>query len=745
MAEEAAGATSAGSGGAQGAGRPQAFPMQIQGGMLEALGINMYTSIGKCLVEFIANAYDSDSPTVEVAIPYDRIGTSRKAARAAAREAAAAAGHDGFSVLVAPLPDEVEIVITDAGHGMSPEDVRTKFMPINRKRRIDDEGRETRMTSESGRRFVMGRKGLGKLAGFGAAEIVEIRTKRRGETFATTFVMELEKLRNSHNVGEVEIPATYEEGLPAEDQGTTVRLRRLKCDAVKQSPGVISETIASAFFGVEPADFRVAINGEHVRETSAAYEFTFAPDAGSDGFARQTFHIEDVGPVHFDYVVKFRAREKDPSDHSLAFGSLPAAKRGARIYCNNRLAAGPSLLALKTGMHNFYATDYMECLVRADDIDRRTIDLINTNRTQLREDNEVVQTLIESVTAVMAKAIVAHAAWRERKVEATIDAKVSATPDLQWIGHLPATQRRAARNLLKVVAFNHDVDSPEFRELAPNLLNAVTAQDVMMRLIELRTDPRDLAIIALRLKDLGDVERGQVLSHYRGRRDAITAVAKLAEDGELAKAGDPRTEKRLHALLKANPWLVRPDLSRHVASDVAMTTTLSKLAAELKVDGFAKPHVPVDGADATRPDLVFLLGDTPNPYVVTVVELKSPTIPMDYEHLRQLEGYMRQIKAWISNELRRPVDVRGMLVGRMPEPNARAAAQAELLAHIAEYEAKANWEVVGLQRMLERTRTVHLEMIEALESELADEAPASAAPLPAAMEAADPGRVGVEA
>ena len=87
--------------------------MQIQGGMLEALGINMYTSIGKCLVEFIANAYDSDAPTVDVAIPYDRIATSRKAARAAAKTAAAAAGEDGFNVLIAPLPDDVEIVIAD--------------------------------------------------------------------------------------------------------------------------------------------------------------------------------------------------------------------------------------------------------------------------------------------------------------------------------------------------------------------------------------------------------------------------------------------------------------------------------------------------------------------------------------------------------------------------------------------------------------------------------------------------------
>src|SRR3546814_2678421 len=49
--------------------RPAAFPFKIQGGMLEALGINMYATIGKCLVEFVANAFDSEATTVDIVIP----------------------------------------------------------------------------------------------------------------------------------------------------------------------------------------------------------------------------------------------------------------------------------------------------------------------------------------------------------------------------------------------------------------------------------------------------------------------------------------------------------------------------------------------------------------------------------------------------------------------------------------------------------------------------------------------------
>lgn len=700
------------------AGRPTQFPMRIQGGMLEALGINMYTSIGKCLVEFIANAYDADAAAVDVSIPYARIEASRQQARREAREAADSTGADRFNVLLAPLPDDVVIEVRDGGHGMSPEDVREKFMSINRKRRADASGAETRNMSEGGRRYVMGRKGLGKLAGFGAAEVVEIETKRAGDTFSTVFTMEFDLLRNSDNLTDVPIPARYVEDQGAERHGTTVRLRRLKCDAVRQSAETIAEVVSSAFYGISPADFAISINGKQLAEAEAAYEFIYAPDAGADGFSRCSFEVEDVGKINFDYLVKFRARSQDPNAPTLAFGSLPAAKRGARIYCNNRLAAGPSLLALKTGMHNFYATDYLECIVRADGIDRGTIDFVNTNRTQLREDNEVVQKLIEAVTAVMAQGIVRHAAWKEADVEGKLTTKVRETPALRWIEGLPKSQRDAARKVLKAVAVVHDLDSPEFAEVAPNLMNAVNANDVLIRLIELRSDPRSIERVAESLVELGKIERKDVLKLYRGRRSAIEGLRTLIEQGEAAKRGDPKTEKDLHALLKDRPWLVRPEYSTFTASDVRLTTTLSKIAQELGIDEFAPPHIDADKADATRPDLVFLLGNTPDqPHVITVVELKTPTDPMTADHLEQLKRYMRDIQDWIRLELKREVQVHGMLVGKMPESTTRAVRQRDLLAEIRERGPATPWEVMGLQAMLERTRMVHIQMIENLARE----------------------------
>ncbi len=72
-------------------------------------------------------------------------------------------------------------------------------------------------------------------------------------------------------------------------------------------------------------------------------------------------------------------------------------------------------------MHNFHSQSYMECVVRADELDRHGIDLVNTNRTQLREDNEIVRSLIDFVEEAMRKGLAAHARWKEDMVDKEIE------------------------------------------------------------------------------------------------------------------------------------------------------------------------------------------------------------------------------------------------------------------------------------------------------------------------------------
>jgi hypothetical protein len=499
---------------------------------------------------------------------------------------------------------------------MSPADIEHKYLPINRKRRADSQGQETENRSEGGTRFVMGRKGLGKLAGFGAAEFIEITTKRKGETFATTFTMDFAQLKMAPSLGEVKIPARYHEGRLADEQGTTVKLSRIKCDAVKQQIDTIIETIADAFFGIAPNEFRISIDSTsdgtpQVRDVVArevAYEYTYAPTPQANGFARGTLAIEDVGEVGFDYQVKFRARERDDARPDATFGPLRAARRGARIYCNNRLAAGPSLFGLGTGMHNFHATSYLECIVLADELDRHAIDFINTNRTQLREDNEVVEKLLDAVTEIMRLSVVAHAAHREQDAETKLTREIARRPELAPIDFLPGKQKRAAKTMLRTLAVTHGYESQEFGQMAPLLIQSMNAGDVLIKLIELGTDPGSIFQIASRLAELGEIERQDVLKLYRGRRNGIYALRKLIEKGEEQWGKGKRSEKDLHLLLKQEPWLIKPEYSQYLSSDEDMGKVVTKLAQILGIDEFALPQVDHGlKARLTKPALIWSL------------------------------------------------------------------------------------------------------------------------------------------
>jgi len=53
--------------------RPDKFTMAIEGTILEALGVNLYSTIAKCLVEFAANAFDSDAKWINITIPFEEI------------------------------------------------------------------------------------------------------------------------------------------------------------------------------------------------------------------------------------------------------------------------------------------------------------------------------------------------------------------------------------------------------------------------------------------------------------------------------------------------------------------------------------------------------------------------------------------------------------------------------------------------------------------------------------------------
>lgn len=709
-------------------GRPDNMVMAIQGGMLKTLGINLYTSIGKVLVEFIANAYDSDATKIEITLPVDKIAPERKKLRMqlkkrldeAAAKSAQEANFEKYNVLIQTLPDDITVVMKDDGHGMSWQEVKERFLPVNKQRRADAKGWETKLTSESGKRYVMGRKGVGKLAGFGAADRVEVHTKRAGESYATKILMDDRKLSEADEIGKLPIPATYEDGLPVDQHWTTVTLSVLKADALKEGIDTIKDAIQRSFFMIRPEDFSIYLNGEILAPASPKYEFVY-PDGLAEGeFASDKATVEGFGDIPFTYRVGFRERKDN----------LKASQRGARIYCNNRLAAGPTLFGLGTGMHSFHSVDYLECVVQADDLDRGSVDLINTSRTQLKEGNEFSEGLANRITELMRAAIIAHGKFRDKKAKEDIEKDPHAKTLQKIVNVLPRKTRKAAEKLLTSIAAEYGVGTETFNELAPIIISSVNATEVLVKLIELGGKPETLDRVARELRELGEIEKIDALKLYRGRRSGIQALLALEAEGE-ENWGKKQLESKLHLLLKECTWLIRPEFSTFLTSDVQLNTVVSKLANHLKVDDFSQ-ITDNDKMDETRPDLVFLMSDPvmQGPFIINVVELKSPSLPLTIDHHRQLEGYIFKIQEWCENELHHDVSVHGFLIGAMPSTNATAQGQKMLLKVFRDSKPSDPIRVIGLTTLIKDAMTVHLEAIKTLEQELdedGDDVPVEAA------------------
>lgn len=699
--------------------KPRDFKFDIASGMLESLGLNMYTSIGKSLSEFVANAYDAEASNVWIKIPFSTIDEERTKLRQLAKQEVADNKREKFTVLEDPLPDAVEIVIRDDGHGMTPKEIQDKYLIINRNRR------KASLQSENGTRVVMGRKGLGKLAGFGTAERITIRSKRANVDYATEFTMDYRVIKANERVNESVFTAKYIEKQALEEQGTTITLSGLRCDSLKASQETIEEILALNF-SIFGEAFKVHMNDSPVEELPSEYEFIYPEDAKRDanGLGSKTVKVSDMFSFDIQYAVRFRARETDNTEppttdakgRKIRRGPLSTGMRGARIYCHGRLAAGPTLLKLETGMHNFHSQAYMECIVHADEIDRQVMDYIGTNRSDLKGDSDVVEALRDAVTELMRLALYEHSKFRDTKVVKLVEEDEFTKGLLHRITGMPRNTQISTKKVLITLAALQGVKSDLYKSTAPLVMDGINAGEVLTNLIKLEADPKDLSVVAHELAELARVENADVLKLYRGRRAAIGAVRQLIDQARATWKSGSRFENKLHAVLKENPWLLGPQFNRVLTSDKPLGHVAKELSEELSVDDSVP--APKDGEilnEDDRPDLVFLTADSQQPHVVTIVELKTPNYPLRKAHYEQLDAYRFRVEKWLQTKYAgRTIGVQCILVGDMDDKS--VVLDIQRLNEIAAKQGPRDpIQILPLRRLLENARLTHIEAIEVAE------------------------------
>jgi hypothetical protein len=684
---------------------PQPLKFKVASHIVEDLGLNLYTSLPRVLVEFIANAYDADSTWVDVRLDLAKISEAREAIKATYKSEQAVAKRTGRLAELEPLanrtlPDATTIVIEDGGCGMSRADLERKFLITGRRRRKEEPELHGRTP---GGRPLMGRKGLGKLAGFGVGRTVEVTTRKTGEPHATQITLAYDALAEGSPTDEIPIPEKKLDdggGLPSTG-GTRIVLSNLLYDPTETDGPTINGEIAEHFELIEPSEYSIKLNGVEIARHQRPHDFAWPkPELPVEGWATHQWEAEDGRILSFKYRMRFTARKH----------ALLGSRRGVRVYAHNRLASAPSLLKADTNMHGFRMTDYLDAVVHADFIDDEPTDYIATNRQSLRWESPLLTPMHRFLSEEIREACTA--CQKHREDESPHEVKIdSFTKD--EIGRY-AFSKRDEKVAYKIAAAlnsvcKQGVDDKDYKTNLPVLIESIGHGNVMAAISSLAAlDHPDLNRVALEVGRLRRVEIDQLVTNARGRLSAIKALNKIVKDVNFKDGHD---EKTVQKLLERSPWLIAPGLSSFVTADQQMDTLVKRLTKELKV-GVDAP-TKIDPKE--RPDLVFLLGSDAAARIV-IIELKAPNLMLDSDDLDQLINYIEEVSEWLEDKGKGQVRVTGQLIGSTAPPRSTGRKIRSLRSRTRTAKNEP-WVVRDFVEVLADTEEVHREIIAAYKDE----------------------------
>lgn len=223
--------------------QPKELKLIIQPKVIDHLGIKMYQKPVDVISEFVANSWDADSETVEIIIQHN------------------------------------VITIVDHGIGMTFSQCQDFFLTVGRDRRKET-GKEC---SEEKKRPILGRKGIGKFAGFGVAKTIEIRTISKADGELTSFDMNIVEILDYDAKNKSEKPIKVLDNKPptaerVKDHGTTVVLKGINTSSINLD--IFKEELSRRFLLTQTVDdFVITVNGNLLPDNfSKDLEFVFPRD-----------------------------------------------------------------------------------------------------------------------------------------------------------------------------------------------------------------------------------------------------------------------------------------------------------------------------------------------------------------------------------------------------------------------------------------------------------------------------------
>ena len=571
------------------------FQLTFEIAIIEHLGLNLYSEVHSAISELIANAYDAEATEVTIIMP---LGVSL--------------GLEGQ-----------QIIVKDNGHGMTYEECRDNFLRIGRNRR--------RKSSKSkyNLRKVIGKKGIGKLAGFGIADQLHISTFANFKN--TEFILNLDDIRNAktqkpkhelHDDLDTDDTRVYKpelkkvEVLGETEKGTTIILSKIRhLDPIDVNDFLSRLSRKFAIFG---DDFRVTLIDANSREEYLVEKYHLPtqfrfPD---DGWGISRISTVTMGSQEIKYWIGFtRATIKSDS------------LKGISVIANGKSVQEPFLFHLTGGVEGQFGLQYMTGEVIADWLDEGAVDVIASDRSSVRWSNPDAARLIDWGKQKIKDCL---KEWAKLRSQETLLDISKNSPEIQKeIESYSGPARIELEQVVERVAtiISH-VSEERSKEVIGSIVTAYRHDHVRQVLVKVIEGYGGVDLFGEALAEWDLIDAVLTFQELSVKLTALRTL-KVLVLGRATEVKSKSGNLSLHEHLAKHPWLIDP-----MFSDMEHERSVEKFLLER----YGKEP---DEEQKDRFDFILLHDKSPR---IRLIEIKSAKDPIDIRGLNKLMSYHGRIK-----------------------------------------------------------------------------------------------------